>query len=282
MAGLTIVLSMVALALLTIEFGEPRRSLLTRHLLAFGPHDQDVTIESPPTRPDARHWFGTDVFRRDLLSRVLHGSRISIQVGITAEMIALAIGLAAGALAAHYGGILDATVMRAADVLLALPLPIVAMAVIAVFETRSITLVFVVLGLIGWAGPARLVRAQCLSVRARGYPEAARALGAGDLRMMAYHVVPNAVSPALVAASLGVAGNILTEAWLSFLGLGAQPPAISWGRMIVDASSELAIRPWLCIFPGMALAITALGFVLLADGLRDALDPRSRLATHVL
>jgi peptide/nickel transport system permease protein/oligopeptide transport system permease protein len=170
--------------------------------------------------------------------------------------------------------------MRTADILLAFPLPIMAMAAMAVFDTRSITVVFVVLGLMGWAGIARLVRSQCISVCGRGYPEAARALGAGDFRTMLHHVLPNAWAPALVAASVGVSGNILTEAWLSFLGLGVQYPAVSWGLMIVDARPYLTRRPELFIFPGLALMVTVLGFILLADGLRDALDPKSRLATQ--
>jgi ABC-type dipeptide/oligopeptide/nickel transport system permease subunit len=288
-AGLLIVTLAMGLAIISIEFVTPRearddvgaRSLLSRLLLTYGPNDVDREIKIAPSPPDARHWLGTDHQQRDLLSRLLHGARLSIQVGLFAEAIALLIGMAVGALAGFYGGRLDSCLMRAADVLLALPLPIMAMAAIAVFESPGIVLVFVVLGLLGWAGIARLVRAQCLSVRALGYPEAARALGAGDLRLIALHVLPNAAAPAIVAASVGVAGNILAEAWLSFLGLGAQPPAVSWGQMIVDAQGDLASRPWLCIFPGLALALTVLGFVLLADGLRDALDPKMKMATHI-
>ncbi len=279
MAGLAIVASLSLVALLSIEFGPDRLSLLSRFVLDHAPHAEDRSV-SAPSPPDARHWFGTDVHGRDLLSRLLHGSRISIQVGLAAEAIALTIGLIVGATAGFLGGRWDGVLMRIADVLLALPLPILAMAAIAVFETRSIVLVFGVLGLMGWAGIARLVRAQCLTVRTRGYPEAARALGAGAPRLIGIHVLPNAMAPALVAASIGVAMNILTEAWLSFIGLGVQAPAISWGRMIVDAQPELTVRPWLCIAPGIALFIAVIGFVLLADGLRDALDPRARTATH--
>lgn len=280
LAGLAIVLAMLGLAGLSIEFGEPPRSLLSRYLLAYGPNDEDRSIQNPPSPPDSAHWLGTDIQRRDLLSRLLHGARISMQVGLSAELIALALGLAIGGLAGFFGGWVDAVLMRLADILLAFPLPILAMAAIAVFDTRSITLVFVVLGLAGWGGLSRLVRAQCLSVRARGFPEAARALGAGNLRLIARHVLPNAAAPAVVAASVGVGANILTEAWLSFLGLGAQGSTVSWGQMIVDGRTSLTVRPWLCVFPGLALAMAVLGFVLLADGLRDALDPRSRLATH--
>jgi ABC-type dipeptide/oligopeptide/nickel transport system permease subunit len=279
-AGLAIVLFMTLLAILSIDLGEARRSILARYVLAHGPHDEDRAIAAPPTPPDARHWLGTDIQRRDLLSRLLHGARLSMQVGLGAEAIALALGVVVGALAGYRGGWVDAILMRAADVLLSLPLPILAMAAIAVFDTRSIALIFIVLGLMGWAGIARLVRAQCLSLRARGYPEAARALGAGGMRLIVRHLLPGAAAPALVAASVGVAMNILTEAWLSFIGLGVQAPAVSWGRMIVDGQPELMVRPWLCIFPGIALGVTVLGFVLLADGLRDALDPKTRIATH--
>lgn len=277
----------MVLGILSIEFRGlgaddrgPSESLLTRYLLDYGPHEEDRTIVSPPTPPDSRHWLGTDIQRRDILSRLLHGARISLQIGLCAELIALSLGLLVGAVAAHYGGWLDSVLMRVADILLAFPLPILAMAAVAVFDTRSITLVFVVLGLMGWPSIARLVRSQCLSVRAHGYPEAARALGANDRRLILRHLLPNASAPALVAASVGVAGNILTEAWLSFLGLGVQGTTISWGRMIVDGQPDLALRPWLSLFPGLALAFTVLGFVLLADGLRDALDPKVRLATH--
>ncbi|MFQ5701054.1 MAG: ABC transporter permease [Acidobacteriota bacterium] len=279
-AGLLIVLCLLALAAASIEFGEGRRSILSRYLLSYGPHDEDRSIRMPPSPPDRRHLLGTDIQRRDLFSRLLHGSKISLQVGLTAEAIALAIGLAFGALAGYFGGWIDALLMRLADLLLAFPLPIIAMAAIAVFDTRSITLVFVVLGLMGWAGIARLVRAQCLSVRRRGYPEAARALGAGSVRIIGLHLLPNSVAPALVAASVGVAMNVLTEAWLSFIGLGVQAPAVSWGRMIVDGQPELTIHPWLCVYPGLALGLTVLGFVLLGDGLRDALDPKMQVVTH--
>lgn len=280
MLGAAIVLSTILLALLAVEFGEARRSLLSRYFITYGPNEEDTRIEAPPAPPGGRHLLGTDIQRYDFFSRLLHGARISVQVGLTAEAIALVLGICIGALAGFYGGWIDAVLMRTADILLAFPLPILAMAAIAVFDTRSITLVFVVLGLMGWAGIARLVRAQCLSIRQRGYPEAAIALGAGDLRMILRHLLPNALAPALVAACVGVAGNILTEAWLSFLGLGVQPPAVSWGRMIVDGQSYLTTHWWLCVAPGIALAVTVLGFILLADGLRDALDPRARMATH--
>jgi peptide/nickel transport system permease protein len=285
LTGALIVSAVMLVALLSIEYGGDGsgddtlrpRSFLARHILAYGPHDEDLSITSPPTGPGGTHPLGTDVQRRDLLSRVLHGAVTSLQIGLMAQMLALAIGLAVGAVAGFRGGWVDALLMRGSDILLALPLPILAMAAIAMFDTRSTLVVLLVLGLMGWAGIARLTRAQCRSVTARAGTEAARALGAGPARVLIRHVLPHAMAPALVAASVGVGGNILTEAWLSFLGLHA--PQVSWGRMIVDARPDLVLRPWQCIVPGTALAVTVLGFVLLADGLRDALDPRERAAT---
>ncbi len=284
LAGLAIISGMAALALLSIEWpalaldplGVQPRSILSRYLIAYSPAEDDLSIDRPPTPPDGRHWFGTDVQRFDLLSRVLHGSKISLQVGLAAEAIALLIGVGVGALAGFYEGRLGALLMRVADIVLALPLPIIAMAAIAVFERPSLPLIFAVLGLVGWAGIARLVRAQFLSVKRRGFSEAARALGAGDLRLIVRHILPEAFAPALVAAAAGVAGNILTEAWLSFLGLGPSTGTVSWGRMIADGRHSMGDRWWLWLFPGVALSATVLGFVLLADGLRDALDPRAR------
>ncbi|MGH9870191.1 MAG: ABC transporter permease [Candidatus Polarisedimenticolia bacterium] len=285
LAGALIITVVSLVALMSIEYGgdaegpDRPRSFLSRHVLAYGPHDEDTSIASPPSPPDARHVLGTDVQRRDLLSRVLHGTRTSLQIGVAAEVIALIIGVGVGLAAGYRGGWVDALLMRAADILLALPLPILAMAALAVFDTRSVALIFIVLGLMGWAGIARLTRSRCRSLSGQLGAEAALALGAGHLRVMLRHVLPHAMAPVLVAASVGVAANILVEAWLSFLGLHA--PAVSWGRMIVDARPDLVLRPWQCIVPGAALAVTVIGFVLLADGLRDVLDPRARVAGHI-
>jgi ABC-type dipeptide/oligopeptide/nickel transport system permease subunit len=284
LAGALIIVLVTLIAALSIEYGGAEggpapRSFLARHVLAWGPQDEDPSIEAPPSSPDGRHYLGTDIQRRDLLSRVLHGAVTSLQIAIAAEIIALCIGLFVGAISGYSGGWMDALLMRATDILLALPLPILAMAALAVFDTRSATLVVIVLGLMGWAGIARLARVQCRSAAARLGAEAARALGAGRARVVVRHVLPEALAPVMVAASVGVGANILTEAWLSFLGLHA--PAVSWGRMIVDARPDLVLRPWQCIVPGAALAVTVLGFVLLADGLRDLLDPGARAATHM-
>lgn len=224
--------------------------------------------------PSSRHLMGTDDLGRDIFSRVLYGARISLQVGILAEVISLAIGIAAGAIAAHYGGWVDMTLMRVADMFFAFPTALFAMAVIAVFEEPSVTKIFVVLGIVNWAGIARLVRGSLLSIKEREFAEAARALGVGSPRLMVRHLLPNALAPILVVATIGIAGNILTEAWLSFLGLGAQAPLASWGSMITAAQSFIYTQPWICLCPGLAIVITVLGFNLLGDGLRDILDPR--------
>jgi ABC-type dipeptide/oligopeptide/nickel transport system permease subunit len=264
-------------------------SFLTRNLVGFGPYDPVVPPGVvPPTPPDGEHWLGTDALGRDLLARVIHGARISLTVGILAEAVALALGLVIGAAAGYLGGKVDETLMRLADVFFSLPAPLLALAVIATvpdpdtlpglrsLPEPSLVLVFLVLGLIGWAGIARLVRAQILVVREMDYAAAAKAVGVNDTRLLLRHLLPNALAPVVVAATLGVAGNILAESWLSFLGLGARPPLPSWGTMITEGQSYLTTRPWVCVCPGLALLITVLGFNLVGDGLRDVLDPRSR------
>ncbi len=277
----------IVLLLVLVAAGAP---FLSRHLAGYDPYEP-VTPAGvvPPTPPDGDHWLGTDALGRDLLARTLHGARVSVAVGVLAEIVALLLGLAIGAAAGYYGGRLDEALMRLADIFFSLPAPLLALAVIAAFpdpETlpglRSLpepglVLVFLVLGLIGWAGIARLVRAQILVVRQMDYASAAKAAGAGDARLLLRHLLPNAMAPVVVAATLGVAGNILAEAWLSFLGLGARPPTPSWGTMITEGQIYLTTRPWVCVYPGLALLLTVLAFNLLGDGMRDALDPQARL-----
>jgi ABC-type dipeptide/oligopeptide/nickel transport system permease subunit len=261
--------------------------LLTRHFVGYGPYDPVAPPGVvPPTPPDSDHWLGTDPLGRDLLARILHGSRISLTVGVLAQLVALVLGLVIGGAAGYYGGRVDEVLMRLADVFFSIPAPLLALAVIAAlpepeslpvlrrFAEPGLALVFLVLGLIGWAGIARLVRAQVLVLREMDFAAAARALGAGDARLLGRHLLPNALAPIVVAVTLGVAGNILAEAWLSFLGLGARPPLPSWGTMITEGQSYLTTRPWVCVYPGLALLVTVLAFNLLGDGLRDALDPR--------
>jgi ABC-type dipeptide/oligopeptide/nickel transport system permease subunit len=264
------------LALLAIEWGAPPRSILSRWMLSWPPAEQDRKLEILPSPPDSSHTLGTDDLGRDLLSRLLHGARISLTVGVVAQAIALAVGLCVGTAAGVGGRRIDAAMMRATDVLLAFPVPLLAMGAMAVFDSPSLTAVFVLLGLMGWGGIARLVRGEILSLREREFAEAVRALGARTERVAFRHLLPNAVAPVLVAAAVGVAGNILTEAWLSFLGLGASTSSASWGKMIAEGRLYLMTDPRLSIYPGVALAATVGGFMLLADALRESLDPRVR------
>jgi len=245
-------------------------------LSPYDPFEQNVSIETIAQRPSATHWLGTDGLGRDVLSRIVHGARISLEVGILAELVTLLIGITIGAVAGYWGRWVDHVLMRFTDMVFAFPTALFAIAVMAVFENPSIGKIIFVLGLIGWPGVARLVRSQVMAVKEHEFAQAARALGGSDLRIIVRHILPNSMAPILVAATIGVAGNILTESWLSFLGLGAQPPAPSWGSMITDGQRYMMTEPWLCMFPGLAIVVTVLGFNLFGDGLRDALDPRLR------
>ena len=223
--------------------------------------------------PSATHLLGTDAQGRDLLSRTLYGARISLVVGLASQSIALALGVLLGLVAGYYGRWTDALVMRAADVTLAFPSLLLLIAIAAAVEP-SLPVIFVVIGIVGWAGMARLVRGQVLVVRALEYVAAARALGASDARILARHVLPNVVAPVVVAATLGVGGAIMAEAALSFVGLGAPPPVPSWGAMVAEGRELLRVAPWVSIVPGCAIGLTVLGLNLLGDALGDALDVR--------
>ena len=226
-------------------------------------------------RPSAGHWLGTDVQGRDIWSRLVYGSRVSLTVGLISQGIALTLGVTLGLLAGYYGRWVDEIVMRLADVTLAFPTLLLLIAMVAAFQP-SMGVVFATIGVVGWAGIARLVRGQVLVVRQLEYVQAIRALGARDWRIMLQHVLPNVIAPVVIAATLGVAGAIMAEAALSFLGLGVPPPTPSWGSMIADGRDldQLRRAPWTSIFPGMAIGMAVLGFNLLGDALRDALDPK--------
>ncbi len=226
-------------------------------------------------RPSAHHWLGTDIQGRDIWSRLVYGARVSLTVGLISQGIALALGVSMGLLAGFYGRWVDEIVMRLADVTLAFPTLLLLIAMVAALQPSE-TVVFATIGLVGWAGMARIVRGQVLVVRQLEYVQAIRALGAGDLRIMVQHVLPNVIAPVVIAATLGVAGAIMAEAALSFLGLGVPPPAPSWGSMIADGRDldQLRRAPWTSVFPGVAIGAAVLGFNLLGDALRDALDPR--------
>ena len=239
----------------------------------YDPLDQDLAKSL--LRPSWEHWFGTDSFGRDILSRILYGARISLLVGIASQGIAFSLGVAMGLVSGYYGGKVDALIMRLADVTLAFPTLLLLIAITAAFQP-GLTVVFVAIGIVGWAGLARLVRSQTLVVRELDFVQAARALGMNDLRLIARHVLPNTIAPAIIAVTLGMAGAILLEAALSFIGLGAQPPTPSWGSMISDGRDFLRTAPWISVFPGLAIGLVVLGFNLFGDGLRDAMDPRLR------
>lgn len=230
--------------------------------------------------PSRTHWLGTDAQGRDVWSRLVYGARISLLVGLISQGIALSIGVALGLVAGYRGKWTDEVVMRLADVTLAFPTLLLLIAMAAAFEP-SLTVVCIVIGVVGWAGMARLVRGQVLVVRELEYVQAMRALGAADARILVKHVLPNVVAPVVIAATLGIAGAIMAEAALSFLGLGVQPPTPSWGAMIADGRdlSQLRNAPWTSLAPGLAIGFAVLGFNLLGDALRDALDPRARPRT---
>jgi peptide/nickel transport system permease protein len=225
-------------------------------------------------RPSAQHWLGTDIQGRDIWSRLVYGARVSLTVGLISQGIALALGVTLGLVAGFYGKWVDEVVMRLADVTLAFPTLLLLIAMVAALQPSE-GVVFATIGIVGWAGMARIVRGQVLVVRQLEYIQAIRALGAGDLRIMTQHVLPNVIAPVVIAATLGVAGAIMAEAALSFLGLGVPPPAPSWGSMIADGRDleQLRNAPWTSVFPGIAIGAAVLGFNLLGDALRDALDP---------
>lgn len=223
--------------------------------------------------PSVAHPFGLDELGRDILARVLAGARISLLVGIVVVSVSASIGILLGSTAGYFGGWIDEGISRVMDVLLAFPGILLAIAMVAVLGP-SLTNVVLALSLIGWVGYARLVRGQVLRARELEFVQAARALGADTWRVLLYHVIPTTLPAVLVQATLGMAGAIIAEASLSFLGLGVQPPAASWGAMLNGGRSHLLDAPHLTIFPGVAIALLVLGFNFLGDGLRDALDPR--------
>jgi len=237
----------------------------------FNPDQQDVLhrLESP----SRNHLLGTDDLGRDLLSRIIYGTRVSLLVGFVAIGIAIVIGSILGLLSGYFGGWLDTTIMRLVDIMLCFPTFFLILMVIAFLEP-NIWNVMAVIGLTGWPGLTRLVRGECLSVREREFVQAARVLGLSNIRVMFVHLLPNVMAPILVTATLGIGGAILTESALSFLGLGVQPPTPSWGNILTAGKDYITVAWWLSLYPGLAILVTVLAYNLLGEGLRDVLDPR--------
>jgi peptide/nickel transport system permease protein len=259
--GILIILTIMAIA----------APLLTQH----GPYSVDLSAYRSP--PGGDHPLGTDSAGRDVLARLMYAGRVSLSVGIVAVGIYVAIGVVLGGVAGFFGGIVDATVMRLADMVLSFPSIIVIITLVSILGP-SIWNVMLVIGLLGWPPIARLVRAEFLTLRERDFVVASRSVGAGSGRIIFRHVLPNAMTPVIVNATFGMAQAILLEAGLSFLGLGVQPPTASWGNMLNEAQSITILEdmPWLWIPPGVMIAVAVLSINFVGDGLRDALDPRMR------
>jgi peptide/nickel transport system permease protein len=246
-------------------------SLLAPLITPYDPDMLDLYHVLVP--PSTTHWFGTDDLGRDVFTRVVYGARVSLKVGFVAIGIATVIGTAVGLVSGYYFGWVDSVLMRFVDIMICFPTFFLILAVITLREP-SIWNIMVIIGLTGWMGVARLVRAEVLSIRERDYIMAARAIGASDLRIIIRHVLPNAMAPVLVSATLGVAGAILTESSLSFLGIGVPPPGASWGNILTGGKDYIEFAWWLTLFPGLAITLTALAYYLVGEGIRDALDPR--------
>lgn len=262
-AGGVVVLCLVGLA------------VLAPLLAPWDPHRPEV--KKILNSPSSRHWFGTDQLGRDVLSRMLYGSRVSLAVGFVSVGIATAIGICLGAAAGYHGGVVDATIMRLVDLMLVFPRFFLLLAVLA-FLKPSIWTIMVVIGLTGWMGVARLVRAEFLTLKEREFVVWSQSVGASAFRIIWRHVLPNAMAPVLVAMTLGIPAAILTESGLSFLGLGVQPPHASWGNILNEGKDALEIAWWLSVYPGLAILVTVLSYNLMGEGIRDALDPRLRQA----
>ncbi|MFT6310252.1 MAG: oligopeptide transport system permease protein [Porticoccus sp.] len=260
MAGLWFLLFMVVVA------------LLTPFIAPYSYEIQNLDLGATP--PSTAHWFGTDTFGRDLLTRVMYGGRISLAVGFIATAVALLIGVLWGAVAGYVGGKTDAVMMRIVDILYALPFMIFIILLMVVFG-RSILLLFLAIGCVEWLTMARIVRGQVITLRQQEFVDAAVVIGLSPWQIITRHIIPNALGPIIVYVTLTIPSVMLLEAFLSFLGLGIQPPESSWGLLISYGVETMEEYPWLLIFPGLALSLSLFALNFLGDGLRDALDPRS-------
>jgi peptide/nickel transport system permease protein len=270
LVGLGIIVVFMTIGILEIVFWVT--GLHGGYLAPYDPNGVNYHIAKQA--PSLAHPFGTDYIGRDVLSRVMVASRISLLVGVIAVSIGLIIGLALGPVSGYYGGAIDSVIMRIADVFFAFPYILFVLLLLVVLGP-GFRNVFIAIGILGWASYARLVRGTVLSVKTQEYVEAAKAAGGTDLRIIFGHVLPNSMAPVYVATAMGVGGAIVTEAALSFLGIGVQPPQASWGNMIADYTSYLmAGQWWMMAFPSLALVLTVFGFISFGNGLRDATDPK--------
>jgi peptide/nickel transport system permease protein len=258
-ASLLVLLSLVLLAV---------AAPLLSHYDPERPNLDQIFLSPAPAHP-----MGTDSLGRDLATRILYGGRISLTVGVLAMTVAMTLGILVGGIAGYYGGVVDGLLMRFVDMMLSFP-RLFLLILFSVFFHGTLIMVVVVLGALSWMTVARLVRGSFLSLKQREYVEAARSVGARNRSLIWRHILPNALAPVIVAATLGVASAIIAESTLSFLGLGIQPPTPSWGSMLKDAPSEMAIAPWTAVFPGLAIFLAVVSINFIGDGLRDALDPR--------
>lgn len=265
-------LAMIGLGVLTVLV---LIAILAPVLAPYDPTamDMEVLTGNPPAPPSKTHWLGTDALGRDWLSRAIYGARISLSVGLVSVGISVTIGSVLGAIAGYYGGIIDSIICRVIDVLMCVPTFFLILTVNA-FLTPSIYNVMFIIGVFGWMGTARMVRGQILSIREQEFVEAARALGLPDKRVVLRHILPNVFAQLIVSATMGVAGAIMTESGLSYLGMGVQEPFPSWGAMLKSAQDYLLTAPWLAILPGLLISITVLSINFVGDGLRDAIDPK--------
>jgi peptide/nickel transport system permease protein len=261
-----IVLAVVAVVFTSME--------ITQRYWPYDPHSVDLTVKLQG--PSGAHPLGTDNLGRDVLTRMLHGTRISLTVGFVAVAVSVTIGVLIGSMAGYFGGVVDSVLMRFVDMMMCFPTFFLILTVVALLKP-SIYNIIIVIGLTGWTGTARFVRAEFLSLRGRDFVLAALAGGLGNGRIIFRHILPNALAPVAVSAVLGIAGAILTEAGLSFLGFGVPPPAPTWGNILADGKTYILDAWWLIVFPGMAIFVTTLSFYLVGEGLREALDPRLRI-----
>jgi peptide/nickel transport system permease protein len=263
----------VILVLVVLAVAAPLIASITGHGPAQQFRDTGLTPDGLPVPPSGRFWFGTDNLGRDVFVRVVYGTRISLLVGVLSTLLAVAAGLIVGLVAGYFGGAVDTTLARFMDVVLSFPFLLFAIALVSIVGP-SLTVAILVIAFFSWAAVGRIVRGQTLSIREREYVQAARSLGASDLRIMFVDVLPNLIAPVIVYATLLIPLAIVFEATLSFLGLGVVPPTPTWGNMLADSLQYYQVAWWFVLFPGLALLITTLAFNLLGDAVRDALDPR--------